>query len=82
MLLVLVGLMEMLTIAKDTDLCTKEFKVDELTRHFSTANAEATIAASGSSDRNRMKGARAGGNGVARRALGGIALCAASPDNG
>ena len=29
-----IGLMEMLTIAKDTDLCTKEFKVDELTRHF------------------------------------------------
>ena len=50
-----VGLMEMLTIAKDTDLCTKEFKVDELTRHFSSANAEAAIAASGSSDRNKMK---------------------------
>ena len=31
-----------------TDLCTKEFKVDELTRHFSSANAEAVIEASGS----------------------------------
>ena len=51
-----VGLMEMLTIAKDTDLCTKEFKVDELTRHFCSANAEAAIAASGSSDRHKMKG--------------------------
>ena len=43
-----IGLMEMLTIAKDTDLCTKEFKVDELTRHFTTANAQVAVANSGS----------------------------------
>merc|ERR1712185_848114 len=53
-----IGLMEMLTIGKDTDLCTKEFKVDELTRHFSSANAEAAIANSGSSDRHKLKSAR------------------------
>ena len=50
--------MEMLNIAKDTDLCTKEFKVDELTRHFSTANAEAAIANSGSADRKKLKSDR------------------------
>ena len=59
-----VGLMEMLTIAKDTDLCTKEFKVDELTRHFTTANAQVAIATSGSADRNKMGGARAMGTGA------------------
>ena len=48
----------MLNIAKDTDLCTKEFKVDELTRHFSTANAEAAIANSGSADRKKLKSDR------------------------
>ena len=50
-----VGLMEFLTIAKDTDLCTKEFKVDEVTRHFTSANAQTAIANSGSSDRNKLK---------------------------
>mmetsp|Transcript_77746 Transcript_77746/g.154461 ORF Transcript_77746/g.154461 Transcript_77746/m.154461 type:complete len:157 (-) Transcript_77746:239-709(-) len=34
----------MLMLAKDADLCTKEFKVDELTRHFASALAEATKA--------------------------------------
>ena len=57
-----VGLMEFLTIAKDTDLCTKEFKIDELTRHFSSANAEAAIANSGSADRHKLKSARSPGD--------------------
>merc|ERR1711965_726450 len=49
-----VGLMELLSIAKDTDLCTKEFKVDELTRHFTTANSLEAVKNSGSSERNKM----------------------------
>ena len=48
-----IGLMEMLAVAKDCDICTKEFKLDELTRHFNTANAQAAIATSGSADRNK-----------------------------
>ena len=48
------GLMEVLSLAKDCDICTKEFKVDDLSRHFSTSNAGAAIATSGSADRHKM----------------------------
>ena len=48
-----IGLMEMLSVAKDCDICTKEFKIDELTRHFTTANSQAKVATSGSSERNK-----------------------------
>ena len=30
--------MEMLSLAKDCDICNRDFKVDELTRHFVSAN--------------------------------------------
>jgi len=51
-----VGLMEMLQFAKDVELCTKEFKIDDVTRHFVAANAEANIDKSGSADRHKLKG--------------------------
>jgi len=34
-------------------ISTKEFKIDELTRHFTTANSQAKVATSGSSERNK-----------------------------
>lgn len=49
-----IGLMEMLTFATDAGICTPDFKVDELTRHFWVSNMEAALAASGSADRHRM----------------------------
>ena len=46
------GLMEMLTLVKDTSMCTRRFTEDEVTRQFSAANAQGAIAASGSSERH------------------------------
>ena len=59
-----IGIMEMLNIVKDTDLVTKEFKVDELTRHFMTANSLEAVKNSGSSERNTIKGLSASRNKV------------------
>ena len=46
------GMMELLTLAKDTALCTRAFPEDELTRHFAAANAQQALAESGSADRH------------------------------
>ena len=58
-----IGVMEFLQFAKDTDICTKEYKVEDLTRQFYVANTQATMAKSSSADRNKMpkKGAGKGG---------------------
>ena len=46
------GVMELLTLAKDTQLCNKQFNEDELTRQFATANAQTALAESGSAERH------------------------------
>jgi glycine betaine/proline transport system substrate-binding protein len=46
------GVMELLTLAKDTQLCNKQFNEDELTRQFSAANAQTALAESGSAERH------------------------------
>ena len=53
-----IGLQEMLAFAKDSDICTKEFKVDEIQRHFSSANAEANGIAGGSDRHKQLPGKR------------------------
>ena len=49
-----VGMAEMLSFARETQIPTKEFKMEEVQRHFTAANAEAKIAASGSADRKKL----------------------------
>jgi hypothetical protein len=44
--------MELLTLAKDTQLCNKQFNEDELTRQFAAANAQTALAESGSAERH------------------------------
>ena len=57
-------MMEFLQFLKDAQICNKDFKVDEATRHFSTANATQVMAASGSVERhadpNKQKKGSAG----------------------
>ena len=42
-----IGMTEMLSFARETQIPTKEFKMEEVQRHFTAANAEAKITASG-----------------------------------
>ena len=49
-----IGVMEMLQFAKDTEICTKEYKVEDLTRQFYVANTQATMKSSSSADRKKM----------------------------
>ena len=46
------GLMEMLDMAKDTEIATANFKIAELERQFHTANNQEALQVSGSADRN------------------------------
>ena len=46
------GLMETLTLARDTALCTRHLNEDELSRHFAIANQQSFLANSGSSERH------------------------------
>ena len=39
-----IGVMEFLTFAKDTQICTIEFKTEQLTRQFYVANAQYALA--------------------------------------
>ena len=50
------GLMEVLQLAKDCDICNSNLPVDQLSRHFCSSNALAAIANSGSADRHKMPG--------------------------
>ena len=58
-----IGIMEMLTFARDTALCTRYITEDELSRHFAVANAQSQIASSGSAERHHRQ---AGGSSSAR----------------
>ena len=58
-----IGIMEFLQLAKDIEVCNKEFKTENLTQQFYLANTQATMAASSSADRKKLpkKGAGKGG---------------------
>ena len=43
-----IGIMEFLAFAKDTEICNKEFKVENLTQQFYLANTQAVMKASSS----------------------------------
>ena len=63
-----IGVMEFLQFAKETEICTKEYKVEDLTRQFYVANTQATMASSSSADRNKMPKKGAGKGGVKKAA--------------
>ena len=49
-----IGVMEFLQFAKDTEICNKEFKVENLTQQFYLANTQASMKNSSSADRKKM----------------------------
>ena len=63
-----IGVMEFLQFAKDTEVCNKEFKVENLTQQFYLANTQAQMKASGDAKAKKMPKKGAGKGGVKKAA--------------
>jgi hypothetical protein len=58
-----IGVMEFLALAKDTEICNKEYKTENLTKEFYVANTQAMMKNSSSADRKQLPGKEGKGKG-------------------